>query len=134
MTSQDRVAVMKECKELSLKGTTFPEIVRRLSEAGVERYHVDLTRDEVTYYLPCGESHGFPADGPQGTIAERFDADAVRETVKAIQRGEFQYPEFLRRIMAAGCVGYFTQISGRRVQYVGRTGDMYVEPFPPAKT
>ena len=96
----------------------------------MERYHVDLSRNEVTYYLPCGESHAFPAGGPQEAIAQGFDSDAVQETVKAIQRGEFLYPEFLRRIMSAGCVGYFTQISGCRVQYVGRTGDMYVESFP----
>jgi uncharacterized protein YbcV (DUF1398 family) len=126
----DAVAVMKECKDLSLKGTPFAEIVRRLAEAGVERYHVDLSRDEVTYYLPGGESHAFPAGRPQEAIAEGFDSDAVRATVKAVQRGEFLYPEFLRRIMAAGCVGYFTQIAGRRVQYIGRTGDTYVEPFP----
>jgi uncharacterized protein YbcV (DUF1398 family) len=133
MNSQDRIAVMKECKEQSLKGTPFPEIVRRLSEVGVERYHVDLSRDETTYYLPCGEAHAFPTGGPTDPIAEGFDAGAVEAAVRAAQRGGLLYPEFLRRIRAAGCVGYFTQIAGRRVQYVGRTGDMHVEPFPIAR-
>ena len=127
----DAVAVMKECKELSLAGKiTFPEVVRRLHEAGVERYHVDLTRDETTYYLPGGESHVFATGGPRDPIAGPFDAASVEGAVRAIQRGEIIFPEFLRRILAAGCVGYFTQIAGRRVQYVGRTGDMHVEPFP----
>lgn len=127
----DAVAVMTECKELSLQGKiTFPEVVRRLHEAGVERYHVDLTRDETTYYLPCGESHVFATGGPVGAIAGPFDAAGVARAVRAIQRGEVIFPEFLRRIMAAGCVGYFTQIAGRRVQYIGRSGDMHVEPFP----
>lgn len=130
----DAVAVMKECKELSLAGKIpFPEVVRRLREVGVERYHVDLTRDETTYYLPCGESHVFATGAPRDPIAESFDAAAVEGTVRAIQRGEIIFPEFLRRIMAAGCVGYFTQIAGQRVQYVGRTGDMHVENFPTAK-
>lgn len=133
MTSQNQIAVMKECKDLSLKGTPFPEIVRRLSEAGVERYHVDLSRGETTYYLPCGESHAFPTDGPEEQIAEEFDAGAVEAAVRAAQRGEVFYPEFLRRIRAAGCVGYFTQIAGRRVQYIGRTGEMHTEPFPASK-
>ena len=132
MNSQDRVAVMKECRELSLKGTPFPEVVRRLAEAGVERYHVDLTRGESTYYLPCGGAHAFPTGGPEVPIAEAFDAGAVEAAVRAAQRGEVLYPEFLRRIRAAGCVGYFAQIAGRRVQYIGRTGDMHVEPFPAA--
>lgn len=135
MTSQERVAVIQECKDQSLQGKiTFPEVVRRLHEAGIERYHVDLTRDEATYYLPCGESHAFATGGPRESIAEAFDAAAVERTVRAIQRGEIIFPEFLRRIMTAGCVGYFTQIAGRRVQYVGRTGDMHVEHFPTAKT
>jgi uncharacterized protein YbcV (DUF1398 family) len=129
----DTVAVMKECNDLSLAGKVpFPEVVRRLHEAGVERYHVDLTRDETTYYLPCGESHVFATGGPRVAITEPFDAAAVEGAVWASQRGKIAFPEFLRRIAAAGCVGYFTQIDGRRVQYVGRTGDMHVEPFPTA--
>jgi uncharacterized protein YbcV (DUF1398 family) len=134
MTGQDRIAVMKECKERSLGGTiSFPEVVRRLHEAGVERYHVDLTRDETTYYLPCGESHVFTTGGPREIIAEKFNAAAVEGAVRAIQRGEIVFTEFLRRIRAAGCTGYFAQIAGRRVQYVGRTGDMHVEIFPASK-
>ena len=129
----DAVAVMAECKELSLRGKiAFPEVVRRLHAAGVERYHVDLTRDETTYYLPGGESHVLAGGAPREPIAGPFDAAAVEGAVRAAQRGEIVFPEFLRRVMAAGCVGYFTQIAGRRVQYVGRAGDMHVEPFPAA--
>lgn len=127
----DAVAVMTECKELSLQGKiTFPEVVRRLSEVGVERYHVDLTRDETTYYLTGGESHVFELHGPPGEINGTFDPAAVERAVRASQRGEIIHPEFLARIRAAGCVGYFAQLSGQRVQYIGRSGDMHVEPFP----
>lgn len=130
----EAVAVMKECKELSLQGkVTFPEVVRRLSEAGVERYHVDLTRDEATYYLAGGESHVLALHGPAGDIGGPFDAAAVEQAVRASQRGEIIHPEFLARIRAAGCVGYFAQLAGRKVQYIGRTGDLHVEPFPTAK-
>ncbi|AMV26011.1 hypothetical protein VT84_16550 [Gemmata sp. SH-PL17] len=135
MTSQERLAVIKDCKERSIAGTIpFPEVVRRLHAAGVERYHVDLTRDETTYYLSCGESHVLATGVLRDPIAESFDVAAVEGAVRASQRGEIIFPEFLRRIMAAGCVGYFTQITGSRVQYVGRTGDLHVEPFLPAKT
>jgi uncharacterized protein YbcV (DUF1398 family) len=133
MNTQERIAVMKACKEQSIAGEiAFPEVVRRLHAAGVERYHADLTRDETTYYLPCGESHVFATGGPGDPIAEAFDGAAVEAAVRASQRGAIIFPEFLRRIRAAGCVGYFTQIAGRRVQYVGRTGDLHVEPFPAA--
>lgn len=129
----DAVAVIEECKALSLVGkVSFPEVVRRLSEVGIERYHVDLTRDETTYYLSGGQSHIVPTGGPNGAIAEAFDAAIVEQAVRASQRGAIAFPEFLARIRAAGCVGYFAQLTGRTVQYVGRTGDMHVEPFPTA--
>ncbi|HYH65555.1 MAG TPA: DUF1398 domain-containing protein [Urbifossiella sp.] len=128
----DAAAVIAECKELSRRGKiTFPEVVRRLSDAGVERYHVDLTRDEATYYLASGGSHVHALHGPAGEISGSFDAAAVEQAVRASQRGEIIHPEFLARIRAAGCVGYFAQLAGRKVQYIGRAGDMHVEPFPP---
>jgi len=34
--------------------------------------------------------------------------------------------------MAAGCVGYFVQIAGRRALYFGRNGESHVELFPSA--
>jgi uncharacterized protein YbcV (DUF1398 family) len=58
---------------------------------------------------------------------------AVEAAVQSIHRGEILYPEFLCRIRAAGCVGYFMQIAGRRVHYAGRTGDIHVEPFAAAR-
>jgi uncharacterized protein YbcV (DUF1398 family) len=130
----DAVTVIKECKALSLAGkVSFPEVVRRLSDVGVERYHVDLTRDETTYYLSDGESHVVATGGPKNEIAGQFDAAAIEQAVRASQRGEIIFTEFLARIRAAGRVGYFAQLTGRKVQYVGRTGEMHVEPFPTAK-
>jgi uncharacterized protein YbcV (DUF1398 family) len=123
--------VMRQCKELSLRGEiAFPEVVRRLQEVGVERYHADFTRDECSYYMPCGESHVMRLGGPGEPIAESFDAAKVEAAIRSIQRGEIVYVEFVRRIMAAGCVGYFVQIAGRRALYFGRNGDIHVEPFP----
>ena len=51
-------------------------------------------------------------------------------TVKAIQREEIGYAEFLRRIMAAGCSHYEVFISGRKAMYFGRDGEFYTEDFP----
>ncbi len=48
------------------------------------------------------------------------------------QRGEHSYGDFLRKTMAAGCVGYFVQIAGRRALYFGRNGESHVELFPSA--
>jgi len=124
-------AVAEECSQGSLAGTlTFPEVVARLSAAGVERYHADYVRHETTYYTSGGESHSAAVEHPAAPIAEVFSAAGVEAAIRASQRGEIDYREFLRRTFAAGCVGYFVQIAGRRALYFGRLGEVHVEPFP----
>lgn len=131
--NQGLISAMHECCTRSLRGElTFPDVVRKLQAIGVERYHADFSRHEITYYLPSGESQIEPTGWHVGQIAEVFSANAVEAAVKQIQRGEILYTEFLQKIMAAGCVGYFVQITGRRVLYIGRHGDFHVEPFPSA--
>ena len=33
--------------------------------------------------------------------------------------------------MPAGCVGYFVQITGRRIMFSGRSGEIHIEHSPP---
>ncbi len=123
--------VIQECTRRSDESSiTFPEVVMKLMNVGVEQYHADLVRSEKTYYLPNGENLVTPADRPEGTAPQAFSADAVQGAVRAIQRGEIDYAEFCRRIVAAGCVSYVVSIAGKRAIYSGRTGDCYVERFP----
>jgi uncharacterized protein YbcV (DUF1398 family) len=133
--NQEQITVCKECATLSLQGAlSFGEVVRNLTGIGLERYHADYTRQEITYYMPYGESLVVPIPHPSWQIAETFSPNDVEAAVRQAQRGEIVYPEFLRKTMAAGCVGYFVQISGRRVLYFGRNGDIHLEPFPHAPT
>ena len=111
---------------------TFPEVVGRLAAVGVERYHADYSRQEIDRRfggrrLPCRQH----THEPQVT-ATKFDAAAVQAAVRQSQRDEHTYAEFVRKTMAAGCVGYFVQITGKLVLYFGRNGDTHVEHFPSA--
>ena len=127
------VNVMQECTEASdQERITFPEVVTKLAQAGIERYHADLLRAEKTYYLPSGESHRVEAHRVQASPAPEFRADGVEAAVRAIQQKKIEYREFCERIVKAGCVGYMVSLAGRRAVYYGRTGDSYVEPFPNA--
>ena len=129
----DKISVVQECVTNSLAGKlTFPEVVHKLTAIGVERYHADYTRRESTYYLSDGQSHVLPLPHPEQLIAATFDASGVEAAIRASQRGEISYVEFLKWTMAAGCVGYFVQITGRRALYFGRNGDVHLEPFPVA--
>ncbi len=127
--------VAHECVRGSLLGElTFPEIVGRLSGIGVERYHADYSRQEITYYWANGESLVVATPlGPHATGTD-FSSTEVAAAVRQSQRNEHTYQDFIRKTMQAGCVGYFVQISGRRVIYFGRNGDSHTELFPPAPT
>ncbi|MGC1462938.1 MAG: DUF1398 family protein [Terracidiphilus sp.] len=131
---QEVMAVMHECARLSdHEKISFPEVVRKLTQAGVERYHTDLCCQEHVFYMPNGETHVEPMDLPDWPITHEFKEEWINLALQAIQSGEILYMEFLRRIMLAGCVGYFVLIAGRKVEYFGRGGEIYIEPFPAPK-
>ncbi len=126
------IDLLDTCTSLSYGATgVFPEIVARLTAAGVEQYHADLRRAEKTYYLPGGESHVSAAEPVPGPFADAFDPAAVAAAVRASQAGTISYPQFLARIAAAGCTSYIVSITGRRALYLGRRADYCVEYFPP---
>jgi uncharacterized protein YbcV (DUF1398 family) len=125
--------VIQECSRGALRGElAFPEIVGRLAEIGVERYHADYSRQEITYYFLDGESLVVSTAHSSDPTGMDFSASEVEAAVRQSQRNEHTYLDFIRKTMAAGCVGYFVQIAGRRVLYFGRNGDCHVEHFPPA--
>jgi uncharacterized protein YbcV (DUF1398 family) len=132
MNSQT-VATIESTVRASLAAeVAFPEVIRRLAEIGVERYHCDYSRQEITYYLASGESHVVSTSHDPHPTGQEFDAAEVAASVRRSQRGEHTYRDFVHETMAAGCVGYFVQITGRQVIYFGRNGDSHVELFPPA--
>jgi uncharacterized protein YbcV (DUF1398 family) len=125
--------IMQECTDASdHERISFPEVVAKLTQAGVERYHADLLRAERIYYLPSGESQRLPAVKVDARPAATFTAEGVAAAVRAIQQQKIRYREFCERIALAGCVGYIVSLAGRRAVYYGRTGESYVEPFPSA--
>lgn len=133
-TTNIDTSVIHECTDGSFhRNMPFPQVVQRLVVAGFERYEADLVRLEKTYYMPSGASHVEPSPfSPAAPVAESFAQDQITAALRAIQRNAIDYPEFLRRIMAAGCVNYGVFLRGKRAIYWGRDGDFHVEWFPGA--
>ena len=124
-------SVIDECSRLSFEGTPFPEIVKRLSAAGVRSYDADLVRLQKVYYGGDREAYGAALSLTAApSVADDFDEERVVAPLRAIQRGEIGYAEFLRRIMRAGCSSYSVFIRGRKAIYFGKDGQLYVENFP----
>lgn len=127
----EQTQTIQRCADGAFNGDmAFPEIVGRLTQIGVERYHADYSRQEITYYLPDGDSLVVAMLHSSHATATEFSASAVEAAVRQSQRNEHAYPDFVRKTMAAGCVGYFVQITGRRAVYFGRNGESHVELFP----
>lgn len=127
----EQCRILEACSRGAYDGSvSFPEIVGRLSATGVERYHADYTRGEITYYMADGDSHVVATSPEPHPAAETFSARDVAAAVGESQRGEHTYRDFLRKTLAAGCVGYFVLLTGRRVIYFGRKGESHTELFP----
>jgi len=111
---------------------TFPQIVGALIEGGFESYAVDYRRSRTIYYRPDGDSVELAAYSHAVTIADAFDADAVKAAIKEAQQlvPGYTYENFSRKVMSAGCAGYIVSFSGRRALYFGRKAETHIEYFP----
>lgn len=126
----DQITIVKDCAARLVQGNiSFHEVVDNLTEIGVERYHADYSRREGTYYMPNGQSLVVWMKYPSTVVAEAFSLPAMKSAIGQVQRKEIKYPDFVTKIMAAGCVGCFIQITTRRILYFGRNGEVHVEPF-----
>ncbi len=108
----------------------FGQVVGQLLAVQVESYHVDYRAGRSTYYLPDGTTLDLPFPVADETIADTFDAGAVRAAIQEAQQGRVMYPEFKRLSQRAGCIGYTVWLAGRHVSYHGRRGETHVERFP----
>jgi uncharacterized protein YbcV (DUF1398 family) len=127
----DRVkATVRDLTEaLEQERITFPDAVQALIEAGVERCHADFAGGTTTWYM---------ADGSLEITRSRvaaagldFRGDLVREAIRAVEQREVGYRAFCDRLAAAGCIGYFVSLAGRRSVHYGRTMAAHVEWFGP---
>ncbi len=86
--NNDQISVAKECAAQSAAGKIhFGEVVARLMNAGIERYHTDYSRMENTYYTPEGGSCVVPMNHGTIPIATDFSAAEVEASVRRSQRG-----------------------------------------------
>jgi uncharacterized protein YbcV (DUF1398 family) len=110
----------------------FPDVVGALMRAGFESYAIDFRRGMAVYYLPEGDSLELPAHTIDARVAERFDVEPIKAAIKEAQQQvpDYTYAGFCSKVVAAGCAGYLVSFLGRRVVYMGRTGETYVEHFP----
>jgi len=109
---------------------TFPQVVKGLLEAGVESYLVDFAAKQKTHYLADGTAHAVPMILDPGSIAEGFNGADLVVAIRGAQADTVRYPEFVKRSTAAGVIGYWAFLTGKKVIYFGRKGQQHIEEFP----
>jgi uncharacterized protein YbcV (DUF1398 family) len=109
---------------------TFPQVVKGLLEAGVESYLVDFAAKQKTHYLTDGTTLTVPMILEPGPIAENFSGAGLVAAIRGAQADTVRYPEFVKRSTAAGVIGYWAFLTGKRVIYFGRKGEQHIEEFP----
>jgi uncharacterized protein YbcV (DUF1398 family) len=128
------IKLMNEMAQAALTGTlNFGEIVMKLMAEGVESYRVDFVRKEKIFYMPSGETHIVKLPFKNHIIAVDFNAEGIQSAIKASQRGELKFIDFIPRALDAGVTSYMVFMSGKKVIYFGRKGDSHTELFPLAK-
>lgn len=127
MNTQVMHEVMTESQAGKL---TFPEVVGRLSQVGVESYFADLAKSGETFYMLDGKTHVEKITLPSSAIADEFSSSGIVAAIRAAQSDTIRYPEFLRRAPDAGVIGYWAFLAGKNVTYVGRKGELHIEHFP----
>jgi uncharacterized protein YbcV (DUF1398 family) len=113
---------------------TFPEVMRRLLEAGIESYLCDLATGQETFYTRDGKAHLEQMTLPLAPIAEEFCSSEVVAAIRGAQADTIRYPEFVKRSTAARVIAYWSFLTGEKVIYFGRKGEVHVEEFPRAKS
>ena len=112
---------------------TFPQVVGKLLEIGIESYSVDFAAGRKTYYAANGETVSEPMILKLDPVAEQFSPSNLVAAIRGAQADTVRYPEFVRRSTAAGVIGYWAFLAGKQVVYFGRKGEMHIEKFPGSK-
>ena len=110
--------------------TTFPQVVQGLLAVGVESYLVDFAAKQKTHYLADGTTHTVPMILEPGPIAAEFNGVELVAAIRGAQADTVRYPEFVQRSTAAGVIGYWAFLTGKRVSYFGRKSEEHIEEFP----
>jgi uncharacterized protein YbcV (DUF1398 family) len=71
---------------------------------------------------------------PVMPIAEEFSSADLVAAIRGAQADTIRYPEFMKRSAAAGVIAYWAFLTGRKVIYFGRKGELHIEEFPGAKS
>lgn len=109
----------------------FPVLAEVLRQAGVRLNRWSLPSCQSVYWLKEGAvvQQGTPLVTGAHEVPT-FNRDALIAAIRADQRGESTFPEFLQAAWKAGVLSYDADFTARKVSYFGAQGESYTEDYP----
>ena len=91
---------------------------------------MDFAAKQKIHYLTDGSTYTVPMILEPGSIAAEFSGADLLTAIRGAQADTVRYPEFVKRSTAAGVIGYWAFLTGKRVIFFGRKGEQHIEEFP----
>ncbi len=109
----------------------YPELVKGLIAIGILSYTVEVSTSDILYRFAEGNNIVHAGKITPRTISESFSKEKTIDAVRASQKGEINYPQFMDAIALAGVRFYESTLNGnrKRVTYIGFGGE-YEELIP----
>ncbi|HSC83359.1 MAG TPA: hypothetical protein VLC30_07040 [Pseudomonas sp.] len=118
--------VIEHCSNALNQGcANLAQVIDRLGEAGIESCHADYRIPALIFYAPSGASYSLPLPACDKSIANGFDHSALQHALEVEHNGGMDFPEFTRRTLEAGCIGFFLWLEGWHATFLGRHGEIH---------
>lgn len=109
----------------------FPYLAEAMRQAGIVKNYFDVTSATMVFVTAEGAVIRPGAlIRHEPTVISRYDERALIDAIRADQRGETTFPEFVEATFAAGVFRYEVDTAARTCTYFGAHGEQYVEEYP----
>lgn len=132
--SEQLLQAQKHAMSIRPKVGGFPVLAEVLRQAGVHINSWALPSCQSIFLMDEGAvvQQGTPLVTGTHDIPD-FDEDALIAAIRADQKGQSTFPEFLQAAWKAGVIGYDVDFMERKVMYFGSNGESYEEEYPAVK-
>jgi uncharacterized protein YbcV (DUF1398 family) len=123
--------VSAKIKEAYSTANNYPDLAKKLAQAGVQSYTVDVSSSIILYQLAEGETELHSQSISPRVIVDAFDQELTIKAIRDNQQGKTDYSQFMEDMATAGVRFYCAMLTGanKRVVYVG-IGGLYEENIP----
>ena len=109
----------------------FPYLAEAMRQAGITKNYFDVPSMSMVFVTEEGDVLRPGALlHTQPVVVPPFDETKLVAALRADQRGESTFPEFVEASFQAGVIRYEVDTAMRTCTYSGTHGEQYVEDYP----